>query len=133
MTVAIRRQRGFTLIELLIVIVILAIIFAIVIPMFLSQRDKARNANTRGGVHQIEVGVMSYAVDNGGVFPTAVDSAADLVDSHGESYVDPWPTNPWSDTPMKSDPSARGDYTYTAANNSFTLSGHLSTGEFVVP
>ena len=131
--VVIRRQRGFTLIELLIVIVVLAILVAIAIPMFLGQRDKAKDARTRTGVHQIEIGIQSYAVDHGDMYPAAVDSKADLVDLQGAPYLDSWPENPWSDAAMGSDPSAKGDYTYTRTNDGFTLVGHLSTGEFVVP
>jgi prepilin-type N-terminal cleavage/methylation domain-containing protein len=127
------RQRGFTMIELLIVMVVLAILTAIGLPMFLGQRDKAKDAHTRSGVHTIEVGITSYAVDHGSVYPAAVDSKADLVDLDGAPYVDPWPENPWTDTAMESDPSAKGDYTYTRTNDGFMLAGHLSSGEFVVP
>jgi hypothetical protein len=84
-------------------------------------------------VHQIEVGILSYAVDHGDVYPAAVDSQADLVDLHGAPYLDSWPKNAWTGVAMESDPSAKGDYTYTQTNDGFTLAGHLSTGEFVVP
>ena len=121
------------MIELLIVIVILAILAAIAMPLFLGQRDKARDARTRNSVHEIATGIMSYAVDRGDVYPAAVDSEADLVDSQGAPYLDSWPRNAWTDAPMKPDLSAKGDYTYTRTNDGFTLAGHLSTGEFVVP
>ena len=60
---------GFTLIELLIVIIIIGILAAIAIPMFLGQRDKAKESAVKGGVHNIELGIASYAVDNGDNYP----------------------------------------------------------------
>ncbi len=87
-------QKGFTLIELLIVIIIIGILAAIAIPMFLSQRNKAKDAAVKEGIHSIQVGIQSYAVDHSDTYPAALTASAQLVDATGNAYVDNWPKNP---------------------------------------
>ena len=116
-------MKGFTLIELLIVIIIIGILAAIAIPMFLSQRDKAKESAVKGGVHNIELGIGSYAVDHGDTYPDTGDvSRTSLVDSTGVGYVDNWPQNPWDGGDM-AEGTQRGCYIYTKVSSSFTLQG----------
>ena len=115
---------GFTLIELLIVIIIIGILAAIAIPMFLGQRDKAKESAVKGGVHNIELGVASYAVDNGDIYPaTGSVSRGSLVDAGGQAYVDNWPQNPWDGGDMVDDDS-RGNYEYTNLGSTFEIVGY---------
>jgi len=125
-----KKQEGFTLIELLIVIIIIGILAAIAIPMFLNQRNKAKDAAVKEGIHSIQVGIQSYAVDNNDTYPAVSDVAK--TGAVGQN-VDNWPKNPWTNLYMAQSTN-KGDYTYTLGANgsSYTLAGHMTNGDFSV-
>jgi len=57
------RRRGFTLIELLVVIAIIAILAAILFPVFARAREKARQASCQSNEKQLVLALLMYAQD----------------------------------------------------------------------
>jgi prepilin-type N-terminal cleavage/methylation domain-containing protein/prepilin-type processing-associated H-X9-DG protein len=74
------KHKGFTLIELLVVIAIIAILAAIIFPVFSMVREKARQASCQSNLRQIAMAVKMYTVDYDEKFP--------IQDTFGVS----WPT-----------------------------------------
>src|SRR5215469_16405660 len=61
---------AFTLIELLVVIAIIAILAAILFPVFAQAREKARQATCTSNLKQWGLGFMQYAQDYDEAFPS---------------------------------------------------------------
>jgi prepilin-type N-terminal cleavage/methylation domain-containing protein len=66
-----RLRRGFTLIELLVVIAIIAILAAILFPVFARAREAARKATCIQNARQLAMAAVEYSIDWGEKFPTA--------------------------------------------------------------
>src|SRR5207248_9806680 len=62
-------RRGFTLIELLVVIAIIAILAAILFPVFAQAREKARMTTCLSNLKQVGTGLMMYAQDYDEMLP----------------------------------------------------------------
>lgn len=71
------RRPGFTLIELLVVIAILAIIAAILFPVFARARERARQATCASNLRQIGMATMQYAGDSDGLLFNTLSHAGD--------------------------------------------------------
>src|SRR5687768_18600195 len=61
--------RAFTLIELLVVIAIIAILAAILFPVFAQARDKARSASCLSNLRQVGMGLYMYVQDYDETYP----------------------------------------------------------------
>ena len=62
-------QKGFTLVELLVVIAIIAILAAILFPVFARARENARRASCQSNLKQIGLGVLQYTQDYDEKYP----------------------------------------------------------------
>jgi len=63
------KKRGFTLIELLVVIAIIAILAAILLPVFSLAKRRAQTMRCLSNLRQLATGFLMYCNDNGGRMP----------------------------------------------------------------
>jgi prepilin-type N-terminal cleavage/methylation domain-containing protein/prepilin-type processing-associated H-X9-DG protein len=99
-----KRRNGFTLIELLVVIAIIAILAAILFPVFARAKAKAIQSNCLSNLKQIGLGLNMYATDYDGRLPLAMDPAGGLSNWPWREGLRPYiknnmilvcPGNPW--------------------------------------
>jgi len=90
------------------------------------QRDKAKESAVKEGVHSIQVGVQSWAVDHNDSYP------ADAAQGTLGNLVDNWPKNPWTNVDMTTNATTQGNCNYTvAASTDFTLTGYGKSGAII--
>jgi len=79
-------RSGFTLIELLVVIAIIAILAAILFPVFAQARAKARQASCQSNEKQVALAMLQYMVDYDGVVPPYRSKAAFVWQYNGGNW-----------------------------------------------
>jgi prepilin-type N-terminal cleavage/methylation domain-containing protein/prepilin-type processing-associated H-X9-DG protein len=77
MSTHMQRKRGFTLIELLVVIAIIAILAAILFPVFARARENARRASCQSNLKQIGLGILQYTQDYDEKFAPSANNEAE--------------------------------------------------------
>jgi prepilin-type N-terminal cleavage/methylation domain-containing protein/prepilin-type processing-associated H-X9-DG protein len=142
-------RKGFTLIELLVVIAIIAILAAILFPVFARARENARRASCQSNLKQIGLGIAQYTQDYDETYPalgldydgdgattwSATDAGwADLLQPYVKSYqifqCPSEPTRPNTTAPSPAN-NTSNDYFY---NRYMSLWGtSSSTSDLDVP
>jgi hypothetical protein len=91
------------------------------------QTGSAREASLKEGIHSIQVGIQSWAIDNNDTYPQSSEVTPDQ--SGVGQYVDKWPTNPYTGQPMTQG-TTPGDFSYTLGANStsYSLVGYGENG-----
>src|SRR6185503_6823587 len=91
----VRAKHGFTLIELLVVIAIIAILAAILFPVFSRAKENARRTSCASNLKQIGLGFMQYTQDFDERLPNATDGGGGGAGKAGGWVVfSTWPSNP---------------------------------------
>ncbi len=130
------RSRGWVVIVAAAVVVLATVGVAAVAHGAKANQDALKTAAAaKEGLHSLQVGVQSYAVDHGDQYPDAsLVTETGLVDSSGTPYLDYWPSNPYTGLPMQQG-SGPGDFSYTTGATTFqmTVFGHDGEALLTVP
>src|ERR671939_8785 len=81
-----RQSPGFTLIELLVVIAIIAILAAVLFPVFAQAREKARQTQCLSNQKQLGTGLMMYVQDYDETYPCVSVYSFDTRDANDPGF-----------------------------------------------
>lgn len=109
---------GFTLIELLVVIVIIGILSAFLVANFIGVRQRARDAQRKVDLRQIQSALEIYRADNGS-YPTSFAVCGSLFASSGITYMQKIPC----------DPSLNNSYNYSSDGTVYSLVACLENNQ----
>jgi prepilin-type N-terminal cleavage/methylation domain-containing protein/prepilin-type processing-associated H-X9-DG protein len=90
-----QQPRAFTLIELLVVIAIIALLAAILFPVFARARENARRASCQSNLKQIGLGIMQYTQDYDESYPFGYDYDNNGSNNNPEAELWRWEIQPY--------------------------------------
>jgi prepilin-type N-terminal cleavage/methylation domain-containing protein/prepilin-type processing-associated H-X9-DG protein len=114
------KRKGFTLIELLVVIAIIAILAAILFPVFAKAREKARQISCASNLKQIGLAIRAYMLDYDG---TMVPASIDLYPNGNKSNPAYWYLQCYGGTCLPTmwcsnlHPYTKSDFIYTCSDD----------------
>src|SRR5260221_7584978 len=120
-------KKGFTLIELLIVVAIIGILAALLMANFIGVRQRARDAQRKSDIRQVQSALELYRSDTGS-YPASLSSCGiniSLKSPDGSStYMQSLPCDPSGTTGVFNS----GVYVYSLSGNVYTFGACLETG-----
>lgn len=106
-------QKGFTLIELLIVIAIVGALATLVTANFLGVRNRARDAQRKSDLKQMQLAFEAYRADRG-TYPAApLPACGSALTVSGTTYMQKIPCDPLN--------SGQNIYRYTSTGSTYVL------------
>lgn len=127
------RSNAFTLIELLVVIAIIAILAAILFPVFGRARENARRTSCLSNVKQIGLGIMQYVQDYDETYPQAYLETTAPAPSGAQWYPGLWF---WQETIYPYTKSLQIYYCPSSPGTSETTAAfrsHYGTNDLIIP
>ena len=88
------KRRAYTLVELLVVIAIVALLAAILFPVFARARENARRASCQSNLKQISMGAMQYIQDYDERFPLGITTDGNGIFSNSFDLLQPYLKSP---------------------------------------